>query len=139
MGLGGYLLLAILVLYAFIVGKISVRQLGIDYVALMIFGVIVLTVTLQRNRGQSKGEPEAVVALPDAKKREANRKSARHYMVSIVIMGAILVYGLWDSSDYPLWVTFIGAGINIGIIVVLVITVRSKLRLANHGGFSSER
>jgi hypothetical protein len=136
MGIGGYILLMLLALCAFAVGKISMRQLGVDYAILFLVGVVVLTVLLQRNRPQSReDEPVHAVAL-DTGERQANRRSVRNYIIAILTMGVLLIYGLWDSNGYPLWVTLIGASINVGIICVLSIAVRNKMRVANHGDVS---
>jgi hypothetical protein len=48
----------------------------------------------------------------------------------------ILISGLCDSKAYPLWVTLVGASINVGIICVLSVTVRNKMRIVNHDDLS---
>lgn len=74
MGLGGYILLMLMVLYVFAVGKISMQQVGIDYAILFVFAVVALTVLLQRNRSQSRIDEPASAAALDNEEREENRK-----------------------------------------------------------------
>ena len=135
-GLGGYVLLMLLVLCVFAVGKISMQQLAIVYAILFLSAVVTLTVLLQRNRSQSRIDVRASAATFDTKEREANSKSVRNYIIAILVISLILIYGLCDSKGYPLWVTLVGASINIGIICVLSITVRNKMRIVNNNDLS---
>ena len=134
--LGGYVLLMLLVLYVFAVGRISMYQLAIDYVILSLSAVVALTVFLELTRRKARRGERADAAALDTKEREVDRKSARNCIIAILVLGALLIFGLFDSNGSPLWVTLLGASINISIICVLSITVRNKMRIVNQGDLS---
>jgi hypothetical protein len=52
--LGAYILLALLILYAYGIGKVPLRLLGIKYAVLFVVAAVVLTTVLRRNRKKAQ-------------------------------------------------------------------------------------
>jgi uncharacterized protein YacL len=123
--LGGYVLAALLILYGYANGALSVRALGIDYTALFAVAVIVAYIVLARRHKQIP-VAERLVEQLDSREEAAVRRTIRNYKVAIVIMCVVLIYGICDSKGYPLWVTLVGVAINVSITFVLMRIVRTK-------------
>jgi hypothetical protein len=123
--LGGYVLLALLILCAYVGGKISVRSLGLEYAALFVIAVIAVTIVVGRHK-QADPVKNGLIEPFDTLQAKAARKTIRNYKIAILFMCVILIYGIWDSKEFPLWVTLVGAAVNIAITLVLVRIVRVK-------------
>jgi hypothetical protein len=123
--LGAYILLALLILYEYIVAKIPLRLLGVEYAALFVVAAIVLTTVLRRNR-KANSIADVIPHSSGSSEPKAARETVRNYRVAIVLMCAILIYGIWDRKGAPLWVTLVGAAINVAITSALVLIVRAK-------------
>ena len=122
-GIGGYLALLALLMAGFIADKVPIRQLGITYASLFLFGIFALTILIQRSHRDNDVGPTA--ADSSAK---SNRKAARNYFLASLAMFVILIYGLANTHTSPLWVIIVGASINICITVMLLLLAKSKLR-----------
>lgn len=124
MWLIGYVVLALAILCAFVGNAMSIKQLGIAYVALFITAICTTTFLFGGNRKQTGSVDN--IGSPGRSKQTVTLRSIRSYQVALLMMPLILIYGLWDSNSFPLWVTVVGVLINIGITYVLALTVRSK-------------
>ncbi len=60
-------------------------------------GLLFVKIDQAVHRGQVS---EQVFSALDAKEQEMNVKSARNYIIAILVMGVILLYGLCDSKGY---------------------------------------
>jgi hypothetical protein len=91
--LGAYILLALLILYEYIVAKIPLRLLGVEYAALFVVAAIVLTTVLRRNR-KANSIADVIPHSSGSSEPKAARETVRNYRVAIVLMCAILIYGI---------------------------------------------
>jgi hypothetical protein len=130
--LGSYTLLALLIFYAYVVGKVPLRLLGVEYAGLFVVAAIVLTNMLRRNRKNANSVADVIPHSSGSSEPKAARETVRKYRVAIVLMSVILIYGIWDRKGSPLWVTLVGAAINVAIIAALVLIVRAKNSKFDH-------
>jgi hypothetical protein len=124
--LGAYILLALLILYAYVVGKVPLRLLGVEYAVLFVVAAIVVTTVLRKNRKRASSVADVIPHSSGSSEPKAARETVRNYRVAIVLMCVILIYGIWDRKGSPLWVTLVGAAINVAITAALVLIVRAK-------------
>lgn len=123
---GGFVFCSLIILCASVGNLISVRQVGIAYIVLFVVAVLLATSVLGGSRVRIDTANDTVGKAPDQLQQRAALRTIRNYKVAVIVMLLILIYGLWDSKEFPLWVTIVGVVINIGITYVLVLTVRSK-------------